>query len=268
MNQLQRSIKIDPEDLQSANLHDETYIEIQDGWVTLRELISATQNFSPDKEIGRGCFGVTYKAELQDFQVVAVKKLKFRPELNLNMTRNEIESLKLLNHENVVQLLDFYSSPNLTFLVYEYISGGSLNEALHGHSNFMLNWKTRFEICLGIAKGLMYLNSKSVVHDNIKSSDILLTETLVPKISNQFMLSGCKDSEHVQKNDTVEKKDVYSYGILLLEIVSGKEVTQYQENDNSVFLLDKLLNCRNITGFGFTCQGKISGLGRWKTAEL
>ncbi|XP_015573292.1 probable LRR receptor-like serine/threonine-protein kinase At1g53440 isoform X1 [Ricinus communis] len=277
MNLLQRSIEINLEDLQSANLHEETYVEVQDGWITLTELINATRNFSPEMEIGRGCFGIIYKAELQNYQAVAVKKLSPQSEKIINLTINEIETLKLLNHENVLPLLDFYSSEILNFLVYEYMANGSLHRVLHDVSTpVILNWEARFNICLGIAKGLMYLHSKSVVHRNIKSSNILLNETLTPKISNTGLVKDIEEEnqnmftqasvltqsymapENAQQSDITEKVDVYSYGILLLEIVSGEECIDHKKNDNHVSLLDKALDLHGKGRLVDLVDGRLS----------
>ncbi|TQD86714.1 hypothetical protein C1H46_027737 [Malus baccata] len=162
--------------------------ELQDKFVTIKELIKATENFSDKKKLGR--YGTVYKAKLQG-HIVAVKKLdpaQFKKKIeDLN---KEIGTIRSLQHQNILQLLDGFFDKDLQLLVYEYMEKQSLADILFGSntsSTFKLEWNTRVNICLGIAKGLNYLHEHprvQILHRNIKSANILLNENFEPKISD------------------------------------------------------------------------------------
>ncbi|PQQ11528.1 putative LRR receptor-like serine/threonine-protein kinase [Prunus yedoensis var. nudiflora] len=207
----------------------------QDKHVSLQELIGATRNFSSKMEIGRGHFGRVYKAELEGGQTtVAVKRLSTHSKENIEELLNEFYTLKSLRHENLVQLLDG-SKCRLKF-----------------------NWETRFNICLGIARGLEHLHEHprlKMVHRDIKAENILLDGALNAKISDFGMASlyteeeqlmiikveapnGHMAPEYAIQGIVTSKVDVYSFGVVILEIVSGKKNAGYKFNHESEFLLD------------------------------
>ncbi|KAM1005282.1 hypothetical protein ACFX2C_005384 [Malus domestica] len=235
--------------------------ELQDKFVTIKELIKATENFSDKKKLGR--YGTVYKAKLQG-HIVAVKKLdpaQFKKKIeDLN---KEIGTIRSLQHQNILQLLDGFFDKDLQLLVYEYMEKQSLADILFGSNTsntFKLEWNTRVNICLGIAKGLNYLHEHprvQILHRNIKSANILLNENFEPKISDfgfaslytkedkvkvitrevpkGYMAPEC----YLETNDITYKADVYSFGVVMLEIVSGKRNILSKPNEETQVLLDR-----------------------------
>ncbi|XP_021832645.1 probable LRR receptor-like serine/threonine-protein kinase At1g53420 [Prunus avium] len=174
----------------------------QDKHVTLQELIGATRKFSSKMEIGRGHFGRVYKAELEGGQTtVAVKRLSTHSKENIEELLNEFYTLKSLRHENLVQLLDAYFGEGLHLLIYEYMPNLSIADAFFGSkSRLKFNWETRFNICLGIARGLEHLHEHprlKMVHRDIKAENILLDGALNAKISDFGMASLYTEEEQL-----------------------------------------------------------------------
>ncbi|XP_021821764.1 probable LRR receptor-like serine/threonine-protein kinase At1g53440 [Prunus avium] len=232
----------------------------QDKHVTLQELIGATRKFSSKMEIGRGHFGRVYKAELEGGQTtVAVKRLSTHSKEKVEEFLNEFYTLKSLRHENLVQLLDGYFGEGLHLLIYEYMPNLSIADAFFGsNSRLKFNWETRFNICLGIARGLDHLHEHprlKMVHRDIKAENILLDGALNAKISDFGMASlyteeeqlmiikveapnGHMAPEYAIQGFVTSKVDVYSFGVVILEIVSGKKNAGYKFNHESEYLLD------------------------------
>ncbi|XP_068323476.1 probable LRR receptor-like serine/threonine-protein kinase At1g53430 [Pyrus communis] len=235
--------------------------ELQDKFITVKELIKATENFSNKKKLGRS--GTVYKAELHG-HIVAVKKLdpaQFKK--NIEDLNKEIGTIRSLQHKNILQLLDVYIDKDLQLLVYEYMEKQSLADILFGSSTsstFKLDWNTRVNICLGIARGLNYLHEHprvQILHRNIKSANILLNENFEAKISDfgyaslytkeakvkvitrevpeGYMAPEC----YLETNDITYKADVYSFGVVILEIVSGKRNILSKLNEETQVLLDR-----------------------------
>uniref|UniRef100_A0A6N2K3T8 non-specific serine/threonine protein kinase n=1 Tax=Salix viminalis TaxID=40686 RepID=A0A6N2K3T8_SALVM len=174
----------------------EKQIEVQNRSFTLQQIIDGTKNFSSKMEIGRGRFGVVYKANLPDQIKLAVKKISPPSEQReKDELKSEIGNLTSLSHENLVQLFGGYSSKDLHLLIYEYMETGSLQKALfeqrHTNTETELHWSARFDICLGIAKGLNYLHEEEeksikikIVHGNINAKNILLDKNQTAKLSD------------------------------------------------------------------------------------
>ncbi|PRQ36437.1 putative protein kinase RLK-Pelle-DLSV family [Rosa chinensis] len=226
--------------------------------VTLKQLKDATRNFSKRNEIAQGGFGTVYKAEVQG-KIVAVKKLCSHGEERINEFINEFYTLKAMSQENLVQLLDIYNAKGLHLLIYEYMENNSLAHALFdSKSKLKLDWEVRFNICLGIARGLEYLHEHprmKIVHSDIKSTNILLDGNLKAKISDfglarlyteddQFKFikvevpQGYMAPEYV-RGIVTSKADVYSFGVVILETVSGRTNAGHRgDSQESEFLLD------------------------------
>ncbi|KAH9698994.1 putative LRR receptor-like serine/threonine-protein kinase [Citrus sinensis] len=236
-----------------------TTVNLRGKSYTLKQVKVATRNFSPRNVIGTGRFGTVYKAELPD-QTVAVKMLSSQSKQVIDQIGTEVYALTTLKHENIVEFLDGYSKKDLNLLIYEYMEKGSLERALFdANSSTRLDWPARVRICHGIAKGLKYLHednpSRKIVHRNIKPSNILLDGNLNAKVSD-LGLAKLYDEENpykfIQEKGTVvymapeyamrkaitEKVDVFSFGIVLLEIISGQTNAKYEANQETEFLLD------------------------------
>lgn len=207
-----------------------------------RELAAATGNFSPDKLIGKGGHAEVYKGCLPDGQLVAVKKLtKGDNEEKVRDFLSELGIIAHVNHPNAAQLLGFSVEGGL-HLVLKFSPHGSLSSVLHG-SKEGLNWENRFKIALGIAQGLLYLHEgcqRRIIHRDIKASNILLTDDYQPQISDFGLAKWLPDKwshhivfpiegtfgylapEYFMHGIVNEKTDVFAYGVLLLELITGR----------------------------------------------
>ncbi|PON60720.1 Mitogen-activated protein kinase kinase kinase [Trema orientale] len=202
--------------------------------------------------LGKGTFGTAYKAVLDTGTVVAVKRLK-----DVTITEKEfrenIETVGAMDHENLVPLRAYYYSRDEKLLVYDYMPMGSLSALLHGNKGAgrtPLNWEIRSRIALNAARGIEYLHSQgpNISHGNIKSSNILLTKSynarvsdfglahLVGPSSTPNRVAGYRAPEVTDPRRVSQKADVYSFGVLLLEILTGKPPTHALLNEEGVDL--------------------------------
>ncbi|KAA8547698.1 hypothetical protein F0562_004127 [Nyssa sinensis] len=197
--------------------------------------------------LGKGTFGTAYKAILENGMTVAVKRLKdvAVPEKEF---REKIEAVGAMDHENLVPLRASYYSSDEKLLVYDYMPMGSLSALLHGNrgaGRTPLNWETRSGIALGATRGIAYLHSQgpTVSHGNIKSSNVLLTKSyearvsdfglahLVGPTSTPNRVAGYRAPEVTDARKVSQKADVYSFGVLLLELLTGKAPTHALLNE-------------------------------------
>ncbi|KAG2279351.1 hypothetical protein Bca52824_050571 [Brassica carinata] len=206
-----------------------------------------------DCELGRGGFGVVYKTSLQDGRPVAVKKLTVSGLIKSQEEfEREMRKLGKLRHRNVVEIKGYYWTQSLQLLIHEFVSGGSLYRRLHGDECVCLTWRQRFSIILGIARGLAYLHGSNITHYNLKATNVLIdAATGEAKVSDFGLarllasaLDRCVLSGKVQSAlgytapefacrtvKITEKCDVYGFGILVLEVVTGKRPVEYAEDD-------------------------------------
>ncbi|KAL8235072.1 hypothetical protein R6Q59_021172 [Mikania micrantha] len=223
----------------SGNLRTISYFSYQ-------ELKKATKNFHEANFLGKGGFGPVYLGKLQDGRLVAVKKLSF-DKSNQGDTEflAEVRMITSIQHKNLVRLLGCCSHGPQRILVYEYMKNKSLDLIIYGKDNQFLNWSTRFQIIMGIARGLQYLHEDShirIVHRDIKASNILLDDKFQPRIGDfglarffpedEAYLStafagtlGYTAPEYATKGELSEKADIYSFGVLMLEIISCRKNT-------------------------------------------
>ncbi|XP_020108723.1 putative serine/threonine-protein kinase [Ananas comosus] len=208
------------------------------------EMKSATRNFHPSNYIGRGGFGIVYEGILRDGTQVAIKSLSAESKQGTNEFLTEIDTISNVRHPNLVQLIGCCIEGSYRMLVYEYMDNNSLANALLGQKKCIsLDWSKRATICIGTASGLAFLHEESeprIVHRDIKASNILLDKDLVPKIGDFGLAKLFPDSithistrvagttgvnlapEYALLGQLTKKADVYSFGVLLLEIVSGR----------------------------------------------
>ncbi|PIN25030.1 Serine/threonine protein kinase [Handroanthus impetiginosus] len=207
-------------------------------------LRSATGVFHPSNKIGRGGFGVVYKGVLRDGTQVAIKCLSAGSKQGTDEFLTEINMISNIRHPNLVELIGCCVEGNNRILVYEYLENNSLENALlvSNGKRLDLDWSKRAAICIGTASGLAFLHEDaepSIVHRDIKASNVLLDENFLPKIGdfglaklfpdNVTQLStrvagtvGYLAPEYALLGQLTKKADVYSFGVLLLEIISGK----------------------------------------------
>ncbi|CAL5345221.1 unnamed protein product [Camellia sinensis] len=191
---------------------------------------------------------------------IAVKQLSSKSGQGIHEFVNEVGTISALQHPNLVKLLGCCAEDNQLLLVYEFMENNSLAHALFGPNEVRsrLNWPTRVQICLGIAKGLTFLHEESklkIVHRDIKPTNILLDKDFNAKISDFGIAKlyeeevthvvskiagtiGYMAPEYAMRGHLTNKADVYSFGVVTLEIVSGKNSTSYRPNDEIVYLLD------------------------------
>ncbi|KAJ8466121.1 hypothetical protein OPV22_028673 [Ensete ventricosum] len=207
------------------------------------ELAAATDGFSPDKLIGKGGHAEVYRGCLGDGQLVAVKRLIKREseEERIGDFLSELGIIAHVNHPNAAQLLGFSVEGGL-HLVLQFSPHGSLASLLHG-SKEGLDWRVRFQIASGIAEGLRYLHEgcqRRIIHRDIKASNILLTEDFQPQISDFGLAKWLPDKwnhhvvfpiegtfgylapEYFMHGVVNEKTDVFAFGVLLLELITGR----------------------------------------------
>ncbi|VVA32723.1 PREDICTED: G-type lectin S-receptor [Prunus dulcis] len=205
----------------------------------------ATNCFSAANKLGEGGFGPVYKGKLLDGQEVAIKRLSRSSGQGLVEFKNEAILVAKLQHTNLVRLLGFCIQGEEKILIYEYMPNKSLDFILFDDQRKnVLNWKKRFSIIEGIAQGLIYLHKYSrlkVIHRDLKASNVLLDKDLNPKVSDFGMARifglnemeentnrvvgtyGYMSPEYAMKGIVSVKTDVFSFGVLLLEIVSAKK---------------------------------------------
>ncbi|XP_028782542.1 cysteine-rich receptor-like protein kinase 2 [Neltuma alba] len=229
------------------------------------DLRSATKNFSIENKLGEGGFGAVYKGTLKNGKIVAVKKLTSRQSKRVEEEfESEVKLIRNVHHRNLVRLLGCCSKGNERILVYEYMEKTSLDRFLFGKNKGSLDWKQRYNIVLGTARGLVYLHEEfhvRIIHRDIKTNNILLDNDLQPKIAD-FGLArllpedkthlntrfagtlGYTAPEYAIHGQLSEKVDVYSYGVIILEIVSGKRNNELNADgaDEGGFLLQKAWN--------------------------
>ncbi|OVA19208.1 Protein kinase domain [Macleaya cordata] len=241
------------------------------------DLKFATRSFSEENKLGEGGFGDVYKGTLKNGKIVAVKKLTFIKSSRAKADfESEVKLISNVHHRNLVRLLGCCSKRQELLLVYEYMANSSLDKFLYANRRRTLDWKQRFDIIVGIARGLAYLHHEfhvCIIHRDIKSSNILLDDDFQSKIADfglarllpedQSHLStkfartlGYTSPEYAIHRQLSEKVDTYSFGVVVLEIISGqksndiklKPVTQYllkwrlYEEDTLMDLVDKDLD--------------------------
>ncbi|OMO67590.1 hypothetical protein COLO4_30091 [Corchorus olitorius] len=218
-------------------------------------LEKATNSFDESRKLGQGGAGSVFKGVLPNGQTVAVKRLFFNTRQWVDQFFNEVNSISGVQHKNLVRLLGCSIEGPESLLVYEYVPNRSLDQILFVKKiSIILTWSQRFNIVCGISKGLAYLHGGSgvkIIHRDIKSSNILLDENLTPKIAD-FGLARCvaPDKTHVStaiagtlgymapeylvRGQLTEKADVYAFGVLVLEIATGRKNTVFSQGSSSI----------------------------------
>ncbi|KAL6868231.1 hypothetical protein ACP4OV_015076 [Aristida adscensionis] len=206
---------------------------------SFEQIKNLTKNFS-DK-LGEGGYGCVYKGTMPVSTAVAVKKLK-RTDKGDKEFRTEVQTIGMIHHTNLVRLLGFCADGSRRLLVFEYMVNGSLNSHIFSTSSAKLSWELRYHVALGTARGLAYLHEECkdcIVHCDMKPDNILLDEQFCPKIADFGMAKlhsrdvsrvmttmrgtiGYLAPEWISGVPITHKADVYSYGMVLLEIISGR----------------------------------------------
>ncbi|KAJ6893333.1 G-type lectin S-receptor-like serine/threonine-protein kinase [Populus alba x Populus x berolinensis] len=223
----------------------------------LSTIMAATNNFSPANELGQGGFG---KGLLANGLEVAIKRLSRSSGQGTEEFKNEVMVIAKLQHRNLVKLLGYCNQDGEQMLIYEYLPNKSLDSFLfHESRRLLLDWRKRFDIIVGIARGILYLHQDSrlrIIHRDLKCSNILLDAEMNPKISDFGMAkylkatkqkigpgelwehcNGYMSPEYVVFGNFSVKSDVFSFGVMLLEIVSGKKNNRFYQQDPPLTLI-------------------------------
>ncbi|KAG6477757.1 cold-responsive protein kinase 1-like [Zingiber officinale] len=249
-----------------------------------RDLKNATNNFSEKNKLGEGGFGDVYKGQLKNGRTVAVKRLAIAETSRARADfQSEVKLISNIHHRNLVRLLGYSSKRDDFLLVYEYMANGSLDNFIFGDKRGFLNWRQRFSIIVGTARGLAYMHQEfhvRIIHRDIKCSNILLDNNFQPRVAD-FGLArllpedkshlstifagtfGYTAPEYAIHGQLSEKVDTYSYGVVVLEIISGRKcndiklepVTQYllewawklYERDQLLEMVDETLDPSDYT---------------------
>ncbi|KAF3453568.1 hypothetical protein FNV43_RR04008 [Rhamnella rubrinervis] len=225
----------------------------------LSTIATATNNFSLANKLGEGGFGPVYKGMLDDGQEIAVKRLSVSSGQGVNEFKNEVILFAKLQHRNLVKLLGCCIQGEEKMLVYEYMPNKSLDSLIFDdNQGKLLEWSRRFQIICGIARGLLYLHQDSrlrIIHRDLKASNVLLDKEMNPKISDFGMARifggdqtegntnrvvgtyGYMAPEYAFDGQFSTKSDVFSFGILMLEIICGKRSRGYHHDNHGITLI-------------------------------
>ncbi|XP_060206209.1 wall-associated receptor kinase 2-like [Lycium barbarum] len=229
---------------------------------TSEELKEATNNYDESRIVGQGGFGIVYKGYLPNNDIVdiAIKKSKKIDGTQTEEFVNEVIVLSQINHRNAVKLLGCCFETEVPFLVYEYIDNGTLYDHLHDKFK-LLSLRTRLRIATGTAEVLSYLHSAastSIIHRDVKSTNILLDSTYTAKVSDfgasrlvpldettfSTMVRGTLgylDPEYMQTSQLTDRSDVYSFGVVLAELLTGKKAISFDRSETERSLANHFL---------------------------
>ncbi|GLT69396.1 hypothetical protein SLA2020_415510 [Shorea laevis] len=252
----------------------------------LRTIAAATSNFSPENKLGEGGFGPVYKGVLFNGKEIAIKRLSRYSGQGIEEFKNEITLIAKLQHRNLVRIIGCCIEDEEKMLIYEYLPNKSLDSFIFVETKqSLLDWRKRFEIICGIARGILYLHHDSrlrIIHRDLKLSNVLLDALMNPKISDFGMARifggdqiegntkrivgtyGYMSPEYAMKGLFSIKSDVYSFGVLLLEIISGRKISSHYVDQSST--LNLIEHVWNLWKEGRAMEIVDSSLGEYSSS--
>ncbi|CAL9205115.1 proline-rich receptor-like protein kinase PERK8 [Musa acuminata AAA Group] len=212
-------------------------------WFSYEELYEITHGFSPLNILGEGGFGSVYKGSLPDGREVAVKRLKVDSGQGEREFKAEVEIISRVHHRHLVSLVGYCIFEQQRLLVYDYVPNGTLESHLHGKGRPVMDWTTRVKVAAGAARGIAYLHEDChprIIHRDIKSSNILLDNNFEAQVSDfglaRLAVDACTHvttrvmgtfgylaPEYASSGKLTEKSDVFSFGVVLLELITGRK---------------------------------------------
>eukprot|EP01018_Ginkgo_biloba_P001679 Gb_09214 [translate_table: standard] len=265
---------------QSQMLTNKIDLKINSFIFSFSDIKESTGSFSTSNVIGEGGFSTVYKGTLPDGSLIAVKKFKDSATKADQVFRHEIQVISGIKHRNLLPLKGYcichgMSDPPQHFMVYDFMANGSVADYLFKGNKPCLTWSQRYKIAVGIARGLAYLHNDAkpaIIHRDIKAANVLLDGDLNPLLAD-FGLARFKDEDRNKSHHSTkavgtlgyvapeyalyghltDKSDVFSFGILLLELMSGRKVLDYYSGGDQV---------ENATIFEWA--NDLIGKGRWE----
>ncbi|OAY24618.1 putative receptor-like protein kinase At4g00960 [Manihot esculenta] len=247
--------------------NDESTTTVESLQFDIEAIRVATNNFCDDNKLGEGGFGTVYKGRLPDGPDIAVKRWSRNSKQGDIEFKNEVLLVAMLQHRNLVRLLGFCLQEKEKLLIYEFVPNSSLDRYIFdSNKRLLLDWSKRYKIIEGIARGILYLHQDSrtrIIHRDLKASNILLDEQMNPKISDfgTAKLSAVDQSqdatrrivgtygymppEYAMHGRFSVKSDVFSFGVLVLEIMSGQKAAHLRNGDMDENLLTYAWRCWN-----------------------
>ncbi|XP_051125192.1 G-type lectin S-receptor-like serine/threonine-protein kinase At4g27290 [Andrographis paniculata] len=239
------------------NDNDDQIVKVYD----MATISAATNGFATENQVGQGGFGTVYQGELPDGQKVAVKRLSKNSHQGVDEFKNEVHTIAQLQHRNLVRLLGCSAAGTERILIYEFLPNKSLDQIIFSNSSsrkHLLQWEKRANIIKGIARGLDYLHLGSrlrIIHRDLKASNVLLDEDMNPKISDFGLARNCEGMEEEETTKRVIgtygymspeyvieghyslRSDVFSFGVLAVEIISGQRNWGFHHPDHEYNLI-------------------------------
>ncbi|XVF27792.1 hypothetical protein REPUB_Repub14bG0139500 [Reevesia pubescens] len=222
-------------------------------------ILDATNNFSDENKLGQGGFGAVYKGQLPNGQEIAVKRLSRGSGQGDLEFKTEVLLVAKLQHRNLVRLLGFCLEGHERLLIYEFVPNASLDHFIFDPvKRGLLDWETRYKIIGGVARGILYLHEDSrlrIIHRDLKASNVLLDEDMIPKIADFGMARlfgqdetqgntsrivgtyGYMAPEYAFHGQFSVKSDVFSFGVLILEILSGQKNNRFRHGEDDEYIL-------------------------------